>query len=349
MPFICLRRSDIQDAVLQITDLWPNASQRNQSIDPQPQGPRYVDGPKTSSVILSSTGATQRYLAQAQVGLAAYLIANVEAANLAALTPAQADTIAASLIATMRAGGTLNLAAIDAALSTTAGVAATATLTFGGAPVNGETVTINGKVYTFRAVINGASVNGDVLNDALAANAIANLVAAINLGAGSGVKYAAAMTLHPTVSAAPGLLPEILDATAKFLGAAGNLLTNATNVTLGVWAPVGFFGSGLDASLTGGASTGTVLDVLRILAGATYTVPAGTVIQVPVSTFNPQPTPAAWNSANFSDFKDVLVSDSSFYTSLAQGQISGFLSPQFSYRGVTSPALTVYDNAGAVL
>jgi hypothetical protein len=228
MPFICLRRSDIQNGVLQVTDLWPNASQRNQSIDPKPQGPRYVSAPVTSTVVLGSTGATQRFLATAQGGLAAYLIANVQVgAGGPALTPAQADTAAAALIVAMVGGAVLNLAAINAILT----------------------------------------------------------------------------------AAAAG------------------------------------------ATLTGNASTGAVTDVLRILSGASYTVPAGTIVQVVVSTFNPQAGPAVWNANNFNfnAYKDILVSDSSFYISLAEGQINGFSSPQFSYLGIVSPAIVVYDNAGAVL
>jgi hypothetical protein len=226
MPFICKRRSDIQNGILQVTDLWPNASQRNQSIDPQPQGPRYVSAPVTNTVVLSSTGATQRYLATAQSGLSAYLVANVDVAG-PALTPAQADVASAALIAAMQAGAVLNLAAIN-------------------------------------VILNAA--------------------------------------------------------------AAG-------------------------ATLTGGTSTGAVMDVLRILSGATYTVPAGTVVQVVVSTFNPQATPAVWNANNFdfNAYHDILVSDSSFYISLAQGQINGFSSASFMYLGTAGAALVVYDNTGAVL
>lgn len=227
MPFICKRRSDIPNGVLQVTDLWPNASQRNQSIDPKPQGPRYVSAPVSNTVVLSSTGATQRYFATAQSGLAAYIIANVATGAGAAFTPAEANAAAAALIAAMAAGSALNLAAINVILAAAA--------------------------------------------------------------AGS--------------------------------------------------------------ALTAGGSTGAVADVLRILAGATYTVPAGTVVQIPVSTFNPQAAPATFNADNFDfdTFKDILVSDSSFYISLAEGQINGFSSSTFMYKNVAGAALVVYDNAGAVL
>lgn len=229
MPFICLRRTDIPNSTLQVTDFWPNKSQANPAIDPQPQGPRYVSQPAAPALVaLSSTGGAQRFFGVAQSGLSAYLLANVQVGAAGpALTPAQALTAANALVAAMRTGAVLNLAAIN-------------------------------------AILNAA--------------------------------------------------------------AAG-------------------------ATLTGNSSTGAITDVLRILSGATYTVPAGAVVQVAGPTFNPQASPAAWNAANFDfdTYVDVNVADSSFYISLAQGKLNGFTSPSFSYKGTTGAALVVYDNAGAVI
>lgn len=231
MPFICLRRTDIPNSTLQVTDLWPNKSQANAAIDPYPQGPRYVSQPATPVLVtLASTGGTQRYFAVAQSGLSAYFLANVQVGAAGpAMTPAQALTAANSLLTTMRSGGALSLAVINAALN----------------------------------------------------------------------------------AAAAG------------------------------------------ATLTGNTSTGAITDVLRILSGASYTVPAGTVIQTvaPATDFVPQPSPAAWNAANFdfATYVDVNVADSSFYISVAQGQLNGYTSSAFSYKGTTGAALVVYDNAGAVL
>jgi len=228
MPFICLRRSDIPNSTLQVTDFWPNKSQANPSIDPQPQGPRYVSAPSTSTVTLASTGGTQRYFAAAQSGLAAYLIANVQVGAAGpALTPTEANTAAAALIAAMRAGTASGATQINAILT----------------------------------------------------------------------------------AAATG------------------------------------------ANLTANTSTGTVADVLRILAGAVYTVPAATIVQDGSGDFVAQAGPAAWNAANFdyTKYKDILVADGSFYISLAEGQLNGFTSSTFSYVGTTGAALVVYDDAGAVL
>lgn len=229
MPFICLRRTDIQNSTLQVTDFWPNRSQANASIDPQPQGPRYVSNVAAPSLVtLASTGGTQRYFPAATGGLSAYLLANVQVGAVGpALTPAQALTASNNLVTRMRSGLPLALANIDAVLA---------------------------------AVI-------------------------------------------------------------------------AT------------------ASLTGNASTGAVTDVLRILAGATYTVPAATIVQDAAAVFVAQATPAAWNANNFdfNTYKDILSTDSSFYISVAEGQLDGFSSANFLYRGTTGAAVVIYTDVGSVL
>ena len=64
-----------------------------------------------------------------------------------------------------------------------------------------ETLVIAGKTYTFQASL--TNVDGNVALGAAGAFALTaeNLIAAINLGSGAGVKYAAAMTRNPCVHA----------------------------------------------------------------------------------------------------------------------------------------------------
>jgi hypothetical protein len=188
--------------------------------------------------------------------------------------------------------------------------ASTGTLTFGGAPVAAETVTIGGKPYTFRAVIDGASVDGDVLNEVAATDALDNLIAAIMLGAGGGVKYAAAMTLSPTVTAAAGA-GDTMVATAKVLGDAGAVGTTST-VTLGTWAAI---------TLTG-QTDGTpppfyFKDEIAIFdryvtAGEEFGSGLGTGIG-PVATIATQ-LATALNA--FSDLEATAVADTVYITSL---------------------------------
>lgn len=71
------------------------------------------------------------------------------------------------------------------------------TLTVSDAFDDTETCTIGSKVYTAQAVL--TDVDGNFLAGADAAETLANLKAAINLEAGAGTLYAAAMTAHPQV------------------------------------------------------------------------------------------------------------------------------------------------------
>jgi len=73
MPYICLSRADIPDGTLQVLDLWPNTSQRNNSIDP-PGQTRYVNRVQSDAVALRAN----RSFASAPRGLAAYLADRVE-------------------------------------------------------------------------------------------------------------------------------------------------------------------------------------------------------------------------------------------------------------------------------
>ncbi|HET8784174.1 MAG TPA: hypothetical protein VFM38_00950, partial [Candidatus Limnocylindrales bacterium] len=63
---------------------------------------------------------------------------------------------------------------------------------------NGETVTIGGKVYTWKAAITTA--DGDVQIGGDIAASLANLRAAINLSGGAGTAYGALTTKHPSVT-----------------------------------------------------------------------------------------------------------------------------------------------------
>lgn len=121
---------------------------------------------------------------------------------------------------------------------------ASGTLTFTGIPNNTETVTVDGKVYTFQTVL--TDVDGHVFIGASASASLDNLIAAITLAAGSGTLYAASTTLHPSVTAVAGS-GDTMTASAKVAGVSGNSIPTITTVTGGSWgAP----------TLLGGASDG---------------------------------------------------------------------------------------------
>lgn len=72
-------------------------------------------------------------------------------------------------------------------------------LLFASNPSNGETITIDSKVYTFQAVL--TDVDGNILIGADAAASFLNLKRALDLSGASGVDYAASMTAHSAIKA----------------------------------------------------------------------------------------------------------------------------------------------------
>ena len=103
MPFICERRTDIPNGVLQVSDLWPNKSKTWGGGNPVAQGPRYLRKP-VSETVVTTANADQRTITNTVSGLAAYLIANIENQGVGtpAITATQANTIAAALLTRMR-------------------------------------------------------------------------------------------------------------------------------------------------------------------------------------------------------------------------------------------------------
>lgn len=125
MPYIAMIRDDIPDGVLQVLDLFPNTSLRNQVVDP-PGQTKYVRRLQNDSVSVSSSVTTAEFK-----GLAAYLIdAVADGGDGGALTAAEANAMAAGIIANvLDAGVAATLANINVEL---AAVVAGTALTAGG-------------------------------------------------------------------------------------------------------------------------------------------------------------------------------------------------------------------------
>lgn len=132
-------------------------------------------------------------------------------------------------------------------------VAATAsqgTLTMDTVPADGDTVTIDTKVYTFQTTLLVGDGNVAIGAD-LAASKV-NLVAAINLTGTEGVEYGAGMTKHPTVSIATFVVNDAV-LTAITPGAAGDTIATTETFT-----PVGniFDAATLGTTRAGADSSG---------------------------------------------------------------------------------------------
>jgi len=138
------------------------------------------------------------------------------------------------------------------------------------------------------------------------------------------------------------LLPAVIDPAAAAVIAAAQAGTvldlAAINAIL--------VGAGADGAtdLTAGGSTGSVADVLGILAGRVYVVPSGSVLSdggglfvAPVGSFQ-----------NNDEIKQ-LYETSAFRISNGDGQIAGFKRADFDYLGTEAPAVTVYAADGTLL
>lgn len=188
MPFICLANANVPNGVLQVTDLWPNESQRNGSIDP-PGQTCYVNRPVTDPIGLSGAGpilvAGIRESADLFVlsGLAAYLADRIDPGGSEAATGAV--TAVGPLVGdTLRFTGpggvlTQDFMAVEnfatATVTVVEPVAGVAQLTIGGKAFScvgnkptlgkfvvgvvnvGDTVTIAGVVFTAAAAPNHAT------------------------------------------------------------------------------------------------------------------------------------------------------------------------------------------------
>jgi hypothetical protein len=130
--YLIMRRTDIPDGVLQVVDLWPNTSSKNYIYPPGLGQTGYVhnipDDPIDGLLDLGPPVTATADL----TGLSAYLLGNIDpsaAPSSPVLTGADADAMAAGLVAIAQAGTVLDLAAVDAVLG---GVVAGTTLTGGG-------------------------------------------------------------------------------------------------------------------------------------------------------------------------------------------------------------------------
>ncbi len=141
---------------------------------------------------------------------------------------------------------TLDVAAGSGAV-TGSGEVAYRNLAFSGNAVAGETVTIDGIVYTWRATV--STIANEVKIGATDDDSIDNLVAAINGGAGSGTVYGSLTVAHTTVSASN--ITGALNVAAVTLGLAGNSIAVTETMTNAAWGGSTLSGGYEVSTLTG--------------------------------------------------------------------------------------------------
>jgi hypothetical protein len=124
--YVVARRKEIQNGSVMITDLFPNKSQLNPTIDPQGQSPLYIKTPIIGKAVtlVTPVAGTVKFRLKAQ-GLVPFLIKNVEHGGGGSLSLKEASDASDAIIDAVRAGGVLNEVAINGILAAASGNGAT--------------------------------------------------------------------------------------------------------------------------------------------------------------------------------------------------------------------------------
>jgi len=193
-----------------------------------PKDVRFVRGPKISG----RQGTLDIWFTAPDNGTARTLCYLTDApASVGNVLAIRIDTTNRPLITLTETGG-----------STAATGALTGTANF----TNTETVTIDGKIYTFQTVL--TEVNGNVFIGVDLTTSLLNLLRAINLGAGGGSLYANATTLHTTVTATASDATTLTVA-AKAGGPGGNAITTTEGAADASWGGVILAGGSVGSTI----------------------------------------------------------------------------------------------------
>lgn len=337
MPYIVLKRTDIPDSVLQATlDLWPNTSLKN-SVNPPGLGQTgYQKNIDLDTTTLSGTSTFDTEAA----GLTAWLLTSVSSGSGVRATGA-ITTIAKALFTDGE-----NLVISDGTSIKTFIFVVTA-----GYAVAAPQVMID---LSGAGVITAANVR-DVIITAI------NAVPDFNVTASNGGAATVTLTnVDENISAASRNV--VITTTAAGLGFAVAGMAGATNSTaLSVLeaqadstAILTLFGYGdvtvaagaltlaaiNGAMVTGAITEAQVEEILQVLAGRTFTVPAGTDIETAGAFTNPTTT-SFWTTS----WKNIRYTEQ-LRISLGEGRLRLATRDTFSYGGVLGAAVIVYDEDG---
>lgn len=334
MPYIMMKRSDIPAGTLQILDLEPNTSQRNLTID-GPGQTKYVNPVQNDPIVTTQPGGagTPTLIHREAYGLAAWIITNVNDGTGVAAT------------------GDITIAAGNVVATNSVQINASA---------------IGGPNLTFTFVAGAPATNTEVQVGGTNLISTANLVARINLpangyapylvasDAGGGVTLITA-TNEGTAANAVAMVDVGANITADANlagGADANALTaaDANDIAAAILDNLLLFGDltgptvDMDLTAVNGEFAGVVAtaaitadqlsELLDILAGRVYYLPRGVQIDADDTTFEVLPAVGTATGPRFvaGTLRDIFETDS-LTISVASGELAGFLSSGFVYRG----------------
>lgn len=102
-------------------------------------------------------------------------------------------------------------------------------------------------------------------------------------------------------------------------------------------------GAGGGTSLIAGGSTGSLAELLQILAGREYVLPAGSQVEDGANLFDPTVSGSFVSPSRYTNLTgDLLIS-------IGEGNLYRMMLSTFNYLDVAGAAVVVYDDAGAVM
>jgi len=357
MPYIIMKRNDIPDGTLQVTDLEPNTSQRNLTLEPVGQT-GYVNAVQNDTVVLYQPGGggTPILLRWQARGLGAWLGTNVNDG-----TGVQAQGVMTPTLTPLTGIGAPYFTINGVIFVATAGPIPPgipgvfdATLPLGPGPG-----TMSWDIATrINDVVNG--LNGIVVAtpDVPAPGDV--LVQAVAVGtAGNAIDFTDVSPFPGEIAMVPpgGFLAggadadsltaaEINTSSAAILAlyAYGNLTAGAGVLNL----------AAINGAMAAGAITAAQLpEVLDILAGRRYVCPKDVQIDADGTTFDVQPPVGTTGGPGFvaGSYRNLFANDG-LPLSFVVGQLAQFRDNGFIYRGVAGnpngEAVVVYNDDGTL-
>jgi hypothetical protein len=338
MPYIIVKRSDIPDGVLQATlDLKPNTSLRNFPYQPVGQT-RYEKQLLNQDPVISAFT-----FQEACAGLRAWFLTNVSSGSGVAST----GQITTDPVAAFLDGDTLTISdgitIKTFVFVVTAGYAVVApniAISLVGLVTNNDVrdaiiAAVNAQTpFNITAAIVGAGVLSLTNTDENIPAALRN-IALGGTGPSAPVAWAVVGMAGGTNSAALTPAQALADANTvlNHVGYNNNAIP-ASPMTVAL----------LNAALpTGKITESQLVDILRLLEGNTYTVPAGVVIQA--GGFFTYP---AFTVSWFANDVRAIYASEWVTDSYALGRLGIAASARFAYLGIAAPAIAIYNADGSL-
>jgi hypothetical protein len=131
------------------------------------------------------------------------------------------------------------------------------------------------------------------------------------------------------------------------LVANGQALTLA-GINTAINSPATVWDSDLDGAGAYSTSTGSVADILRLMAGGGYALPSGAVLGDTTGNIGHFETTVSGAFPAATGFRHIY-NTGALQISLGEGVLSELIRPTYTYRGTTGRAVTVYNDDGTLL